>query len=105
MSSAEEFEQKVLRADKPVVVTYYTDACPYCHKLAPTMQKLAGEYSGRLDFLKLNAATLPELAERANLRGVPTVILFVEGEERRRWEGNQPAGSFRPAFDEVAPAG
>jgi len=105
VSSAEEFEQKVVRADKPVVVTYYTDACPICHKLAPTMQKLAGEYAGRLDFLKLDAAALPELAERANLRGVPTVILFVEGQERRRWDGDQPAGSFRPTFDEVAPAG
>lgn len=89
----------------PVLVDFYTDNCVYCVKLAPTIAKLAEQYQGRAGVVKVNTASATELAQRYQIRGVPTVILFADGEEVRRWVGAKGIDQYQAALDAaVGPA-
>lgn len=104
VGSQQQFEQDVLTADMPVVVDFYADWCPPCRKLAPIIKSLAKEYEGRVRFVKVDVDRGGELAKSYNIRSIPTVILFVNGEPVHTWKGAIPAEEFRPALDEVVGA-
>ena len=101
VASAEQFHQQVLQADGPVVVDFYTDSCIACRKLAPTMESLAGRYTGKVTFLKVNVGRSADLGRQYEIEAVPTVMLFVGGEIRQRWVGAMPAEQYAKALDEV----
>jgi thioredoxin 1 len=100
VSSAESFDA-ALASGRPVLVDFYTDTCPYCVELAPTVSKLAEQYRGRAEVVKVNASEVPELARRYELQGVPTVILFTGGKEFRRWAGLRKIQDYQAALDEA----
>lgn len=101
VTAAEQFETQVLGAGQPVLVEFYTDACPACRKLAPTLNSLAGRYDGQVTFVKINAHRSRELARKYDIRAVPTVMLFVNGRIEKRWEGAMGQQRYAEALDAV----
>jgi thioredoxin len=74
------FESEVLRADTPVLVDYWAEWCGPCKMIAPILDEVAKEYSGRLKVAKLNVDDNPSTPPRYGIRGIPTLILFKKGE-------------------------
>ena len=83
----ETFEQVVIEAShrRPVMVDFWADWCPPCIALTPVLEKIAAEPDAEVDLAKVEADENMHLAGRYQLRGFPTVILFVEGAEVARF--------------------
>jgi len=74
------FEQEVLQCSKPVLVDYWADWCGPCKMIAPVLDEIAAEYAGRVQIAKLNIDDNPNTPPRYGIRGIPTLMLFKEGE-------------------------
>ena len=74
------FEQEVLKSDKPVVVDFWAVWCAPCRMVAPTVEAIAEEYLGRAKVGKLNVDENQAVASRYNVRGIPTLLVFKNGQ-------------------------
>ncbi|MBA1445318.1 MAG: thioredoxin TrxA [Chromatiales bacterium] len=74
------FESDVLQADKPVLIDYWAEWCGPCKMIAPVLDAVAGEYSDRLIVAKLNIDDNPNTPPRYGIRGIPTLMLFKDGQ-------------------------
>lgn len=96
-----EFEQTVLQSDVPVVVDFWAPWCGPCRAIAPILDKLATEYEGRLLITKVNTDEDQQWAGQFGIQGIPTLIVFKNGEEVERLVGTRPEGFYRDVFDRV----
>lgn len=78
--SDDDFEEKVLKAGSPVLVDYWAEWCGPCKMIAPILDDIAGEYEGRLSVAKINIDDNPATPQRYGVRGIPTLMLFKNGE-------------------------
>lgn len=101
VASPADFEDRVLQAELPVLVDFYSDSCPPCRMLGPTIDKLATLYAGRAFVCKVNVNHLPQLAGRYGIRGIPAVLFFVGGDERNRLMGLQPKEAYTSVLDKL----
>ena len=74
------FEDEVLKSDEPVLVDYWANWCAPCKMIAPVLEEIAEEYDGRIKVAKLDIDQNRAVTERFNVRGIPTLILFKNGE-------------------------
>jgi len=74
------FESDVLKADVPVLVDFWATWCAPCRMLTPIVESVAEEFSGKAKFVKLNVDDNAETAGRYSIRGIPTLLLFKDGE-------------------------
>lgn len=74
------FESDVLKASTPTLVDFWAPWCAPCRRIAPVVDSVAEEYSGKVKFVKLNVSDNPNVASRYNVRGIPTLMLFNNGE-------------------------
>jgi thioredoxin 1 len=81
---AGEFEQEVLQQEGWVLVDFYADWCGPCRVLTPRLERFAEEHAGKVRLVKLDVDRDEELAERYEVRTIPTVIAFRNGEEVSR---------------------
>jgi len=73
------FEQEVLQSQTPVLVDYWAEWCGPCKMIAPALDQIASEYAGRLKVAKLNIDENQATPPKYNIRGIPTLMLFKNG--------------------------
>lgn len=101
----DEFQQSVLEAShtQPVLVDFWADWCSPCLAIAPVLSRVIPEYEGRILLAKIDADENMKLAGRYKLRGFPTIILFINGEEVDRFGGMKSADAIRQFIDPHLP--
>ena len=78
--SDSEFNETVIKAASPVLVDYWAEWCGPCKMIAPILDDIAKEYSGKLIVVKLNIDENPQTPQHYGVRGIPTLMLFKNGE-------------------------
>jgi thioredoxin 1 len=76
----ENFEEKVLKSDQPVLVDYWAEWCGPCKMIAPALEEIAREYTGRVIVAKLNIDDNIKIPHKYGIRGIPTLMLFKNGD-------------------------
>jgi len=103
----EEFEPRVIQASHqiPVMVDFWADWCSPCLALAPIMERVMVGYGGRVRLAKLEVdeGENMKLAGRYRVRGFPTVVLFVKGEEVARFASARPKHWIEEFLDQHLP--
>jgi len=84
LKTQQEFDEAVQSA-KPVVVKFYTDWCPDCHRIDPFMPAVEEAYKEKIDMVAVNRDNFPELAQQLDVFGIPSFIAFKEGRELVRF--------------------
>ncbi len=74
------FESDVLNSDKPIVVDFWAEWCGPCKQIAPSLDEIAGEMEGKVAIAKLNIDENPAMAAKYGIRGIPTLMMFKDGE-------------------------
>ena len=93
------FEQEVLKSDQPVLVDFWAEWCMPCRLLAPTIEKIAKEYSGKVKVGKVDTDSNRDVSIKYGISAIPTVILFKDGQVAQKFVGLRQEKDFRDALD------
>jgi thioredoxin 1 len=88
------FEQEVLQSKTPVLVDFWAEWCGPCRMLAPTIEKLAGSYAGKVKVGKVDTDSNRDVAMRFGINAIPTVILFKGGQVAHKFVGLRSEEEF-----------
>ena len=88
--TTENFDNEVLGSDIPVLVDFYADWCGPCKMMAPVVEQLADEYDGKIKVGKCNIDEEEEIRARYGIMSIPTMKIFVKGEEAASMLGAMP---------------
>lgn len=97
--SSESWEDDVLNSDRPVLVDFWAAWCGPCKMVAPVLDELAGEMGDKVRVAKLNVDENQEIALKYGVRGIPTFILFKDGEVADRMTGAMPKSAFEELIE------
>lgn len=97
----ETFEAEVLGASTPVIVDIWATWCVPCKTIAPTLEKLADRFAGRVRVVKVEAESSPKTVARLEVRSVPTVVAFRAGEEVERLNGVRSLSTFEAVAEKL----
>ena len=92
--NVENFENEVINNDKITIVDFFADWCGPCRKLSPVMEEIESELEGRVKFTKINTDENIEAAKNYQVSGLPTLLVFKNGEIVERMVGLMPKSSI-----------
>jgi thioredoxin 1 len=95
------FDNEVIKSNMPVLVDFWAEWCMPCKMLGPTIDQLAGEYQGKAKVGKLDTDSNREVAVKYGISAIPTVILFQNGEVKKKFVGLTPKDQFKSALDQL----
>ena len=95
----ESFESDVLKADRPVLVDFTAAWCGPCKMLAPVVEELASDWQGKAYVYKMDVDTSPATPQKYSVMGVPSLILFKDGEIAARITGFRPKKQLITTFE------
>ncbi len=93
------FEEEVIKSGVPVLVDFWAEWCQPCRRLAPTIEKLAGDYANKVKVGKLDTDSNHATASKYAISAIPTVLLFKGGQVTQKFVGLRQERDFREALD------
>jgi thioredoxin 1 len=97
-----EFNQEISKNGRPVIVDFWATWCIPCKMTKPVLEKLAQEYTQKVDFLAINGDESPEVLKNFGVMGIPTVLAIREGKVIGRVTGAQNEAGYRTMFEALA---
>jgi thioredoxin 1 len=101
VNSEAEFKSHVLDANGICLVDLFSNRCPPCRALAPTISLLADRYAGKVIVCKVDVDRAPAVAQRYGVRAIPTVLIIKSGKEINRLVGMQPKARYVALLDKL----
>jgi thioredoxin 1 len=98
IESDKQFDEVVLKSDKPVLVDFYDPMCSTCREMAPVVEEVAKAALGRVVVASVDIVAMPHMVERFGLEGVPSFIVFRNGQKEKVFLGNQNEATLRKAL-------
>ncbi|MBS40390.1 MAG: thioredoxin [Rhodospirillales bacterium] len=92
--SDESFESEVLKSSVPVLVDFWAEWCGPCKQIGPTLEEIATEMDGEISVTKINVDENPETPTKLGVRGIPTLMIFKDGEVAATKVGALPKGKL-----------
>ncbi|MFM1872688.1 MAG: hypothetical protein RL398_2110 [Planctomycetota bacterium] len=99
--SDDSFQSTLQNAKTPVLVDFSATWCQPCKALAPTIDKIAGEYQGKLEVYKVDIDSAPDATSSLGIMSVPTCVFFRDGKELDRFTGNADLRTVKAHVDRV----
>ncbi len=93
------FQEEVLGSSTPVLVDFWAEWCMPCRMLAPTIEKIAKDYDGKVKVGKLDTDANRDVASKYSISAIPTVILFKDGQVSQKFVGLRQEKDFKAALD------
>jgi thioredoxin 1 len=81
------FDESIGGAETPVLVDFWAEWCGPCKMITPVLEDIASEHGGRIRIVKLNVDDNPNVARRYDVMSIPTLLIFVDGEVKKRLVG------------------
>jgi thioredoxin 1 len=97
------FEEQVIKSDRPVLVDFWAEWCQPCRMLTPTINKLATDYGAKIKVGKVDTDANHGIAAKYGINSIPTVILFNGGKVEKKLVGLRKEQDFKDALDAVLP--
>lgn len=88
------FDELVIKSDKPVMVDFWAEWCGPCRMVAPIMEEISHEYDGKVLVVKCDVDSSPEVAAKYSIRNIPTVLYFKGGKIADKQIGAVPKNNF-----------
>jgi thioredoxin 1 len=99
--SDSDFSKQVLESSTPVLVDFWAEWCGPCRQIGPMLDELSGEMSGKLTIAKVNIDQNPETPSKYGVRGIPTMIIFKDGQAIATKVGAMPKSKIVEWIDSV----
>jgi len=93
------FDEEVIKSEKPVLVDFWAVWCAPCTLIASTVEAIAKDYSGKVKVGKVNVDENSQLAVRYGIRAIPTLLLFKDGKVAEQMIGVQPKEAIKAVID------
>jgi thioredoxin 1 len=88
------FDEVVIKSDKPVIVDFWAEWCGPCRMISPIMEEIASEYSGKALVVKCDVDSSPVVSARYGIRNIPTILFFKDGKIADKQVGAVPKNIF-----------
>lgn len=93
------FDEVVMKADKPVIVDFWAEWCGPCRMIAPVIDEISKEYSGKAIVAKCDVDESPSVAAQFGIRSIPTVLFFKDGKVADKQVGAVPKKNYADKLD------